>query len=114
MNMPVDRVRDILKIAQGAGFAETPIGGRTLIWAISFRMMTRPNRLRRLHSCCSRSSWSLKTLTPREKGAAAAVRHRDGHTRTLEEVGKGFNVTRERIRQIEAKGAAQAAHPSKS
>ncbi len=57
----------------------------------------------------------LKTLTPREE---KVLRLRfgidDGHTRTLEEVGKEFNVTRERIRQIEAKALRKLRHPSRS
>ena len=49
-----------------------------------------------------------------EEGPGAALGHRDGRTRTLEEVGKEFNVTRERIRQIEAKALRKLRHPSRS
>ena len=57
----------------------------------------------------------LRLLTPREERfCACASASRDGHTRTLEEVGKEFNVTRERIRQIEAKALRKLRHPSRS
>ena len=57
----------------------------------------------------------LKTLTPREeKVLRLRFGIEDGHTRTLEEVGKEFNVTRERIRQIEAKALRKLRHPSRS
>ena len=66
---------------------------------------------------CSRSSWSdvLNTLTPREeKVLRLRFGLEDGRSRTLEEVGKEFNVTRERIRQIEAKALRKLRHPSRS
>ena len=57
----------------------------------------------------------LKTLTPREeKVLSLRFGLEDGHSRTLEEVGQEFNVTRERIRQIEAKALRKLRHPSRS
>ena len=86
MDMPVDRVREILKISQEPVSLETPIGEE-----------------------------DLGTLTEREQ---KVLRLRfgldDGRARTLEEVGKEFNVTRERIRQIEAKALRKLRHPSRS
>ena len=119
MGMPVEKVREILKIAQEPVSLETPIGEEedSATWATSSPTRTHPSRARRQASRCSRSSsWSvLDTLTPREK-KVLELRFGivDGRTRTLEEVGKEFNVTRERIRQIEAKALRKLRHPSRS
>ena len=118
MNMPVDKVRDILKIAQEPVSLETPIGEEED--SPPRRLHPRRGRVRAERG----GSFSLlkeqlmevlDTLTPREK-KVLELRFGivDGRTRTLEEVGKEFNVTRERIRQIEAKALRKLRHPSRS
>ena len=101
MNMPVDRVREILKISQEPVSLETPIGEEEDSHLGDFIQ----DELVEV----------LGTLTEREQ---KVLRLRfgldDGRARTLEEVGKEFNVTRERIRQIEAKALRKLRHPSRS
>ena len=118
MGMPVDRVREILKISQEPVSLETPIGeeedshlgdfiqddnGPVPAEAASFTLLR------------EQLVEVLGTLTEREQ---KVLRLRfgldDGRARTLEEVGKEFNVTRERIRQIEAKALRKLRHPSRS
>ena len=72
----------------------------------------RPRRSR----CCRSSSWTCSPPSPRARRRSSSSRFgiEDGRPRTLEEVGKEFNVTRERIRQIEAKALRKLRHPSRS
>ena len=118
MNMPVERVREILKISQEPVSLETPIGeeedshlgdfiqdDNVPVPADAAAFTLLKEQLREV----------LSTLTEREQ---KVLRLRfgldDGRARTLEEVGKEFNVTRERIRQIEAKALRKLRHPSRS
>ena len=118
MNMPVDRVRDILKIAQEPVSLETPIGEEEdshLGDFIPDDDAPEPAEAASFMLLKEQLVEVLKTLTPREeKVLRLRFGIEDGHTRTLEEVGKEFNVTRERIRQIEAKALRKLRHPSRS
>ena len=106
MNMPVDKVREILKIAQEPVSLETPIGEEEDSHLGDFI----PDE-----AASEPSEAASGTLTPREeKVLKLRFGIEDGRTRTLEEVGKEFNVTRERIRQIEAKALRKLRHPSRS
>jgi RNA polymerase primary sigma factor len=118
MGMSVEKVREIMKIAQEPVSLETPIGEEedshlgdfipdddapVPADAASFTLLK------------EQLVDVLKTLTPREeKVLKLRFGLEDGRTRTLEEVGKEFNVTRERIRQIEAKALRKLRHPSRS
>lgn len=118
LDMPVEKVREILRVAQEPVSLETPIGEEedshlgdfipdddALAPADAASMLLLKEQL----------SEVLKTLTPREeKVLSLRFGLEDGHPRTLEEVGKEFNVTRERIRQIEAKALRKLRHPSRS
>lgn len=118
IDMPVDKVREILRVAQEPVSLETPIGEEedshlgdfipdddALAPADAASMLLLKEQLGDV----------LKTLTPREeKVLSLRFGLEDGHPRTLEEVGKEFNVTRERIRQIEAKALRKLRHPSRS
>ena len=118
LDMPVDKVREILRVAQEPVSLETPIGEEedshlgdfipdddALAPADAASMLLLKEQLGDV----------LKTLTPREeKVLSLRFGLEDGHPRTLEEVGKEFNVTRERIRQIEAKALRKLRHPSRS
>ena len=116
--MPVEKVREILRVAQEPVSLETPIGeeedshlgdfipdddAQAPVDAASMALMR------------EQLSEVLKTLTPRE-ARVLSLRYglEDGNPKTLEEVGKEFNVTRERIRQIEAKALRKLRHPSRS
>lgn len=118
LDMPVDKVREILRVAQEPVSLETPIGEEedshlgdfipdddALAPADAASMLLLKEQLEEV----------LKTLSDRE---AMVLKLRfgleDGHPRTLEEVGKTFDVTRERIRQIEAKALRKLRHPSRS
>ena len=118
MSMPVDRVRDILKIAQEPVSLETPIGEEEdshLGDFIPDDDAPEPAEAASFMLLKEQLVEVLKTLTPREeKVLRLRFGIEDGHTRTLEEVGKEFNVTRERIRQIEAKALRKLRHPSRS
>ncbi len=118
MDMPVDRVRDILKIAQEPVSLETPIGEEEdshLGDFIPDDDAPEPAEAASFMLLKEQLVEGLKTLTPREeKVLRLRFGIEDGHTRTLEEVGKEFNVTRERIRQIEAKALRKLRHPSRS
>ncbi len=118
MNMPVDRVRDILKIAQEPVSLETPIGEEEdshLGDFIPDDDAPEPAEAASFMLLKEQLVEVLGTLTPREeKVLRLRFGIEDGHTRTLEEVGKEFNVTRERIRQIEAKALRKLRHPSRS
>ena len=118
MNMPVERVREILKIAQEPVSLETPIGEEedsNLGDFIPDDDALEPAEAASFTLLKEQLVEVLKTLTPREeKVLRLRFGIEDGRTRTLEEVGKEFNVTRERIRQIEAKALRKLRHPSRS
>ena len=118
MNIPVEKVRDILKIAQEPVSLETPIGEEEdshLGDFIPDEDASEPSEAASFSLLKEQLMEVLDTLTPREK-KVLELRFGivDGRTRTLEEVGKEFNVTRERIRQIEAKALRKLRHPSRS
>ena len=118
MNMPVDKVREILKIAQEPVSLETPIGEEEdshLGDFIPDEDASEPSEAASFTLLKEQLVEVLSTLTPREeKGLKLRFGIEDGRTRTLEEVGKQFHVTRERIRQIEAKALRKLRHPSRS
>ena len=118
MNMPVERVREILKIAQEPVSLETPIGEEEdshLGDFIPDEDASEPAEAASFTLLKEQLVEVLSTLTPREeKVLKLRFGIEDGRTRTLEEVGKEFNVTRERIRQIEAKALRKLRHPSRS
>lgn len=118
MNMPVDRVREIQKISQEPVSLETPIGEEEdshLGDFIQDDNVPVPAEAAAFTLLKEQLLEVLNTLTDREQ---KVLRLRfgldDGRARTLEEVGKEFNVTRERIRQIEAKALRKLRHPSRS
>ena len=118
LNMPVDRVREIQKIAQDPVSLETPIGEEEdshLGDFIEDDRATTPSDSVAFTMLKEQLLGVLDTLTPREE-KVLRLRYGidDGKPRTLEEVGKEFNVTRERIRQIEAKALRKLRHPSRS
>ncbi len=118
MNMPAEKVREIMKLAQEPVSLETPIGEEEDSHLGDFipddeapapaEMASYTLLKEQLHDV-------LHTLTPREE-EVLKLRFglEDGRTRTLEEVGLEFNITRERIRQIEAKALRKLRHPSRS
>ncbi|MCB7514392.1 RNA polymerase sigma factor RpoD [bacterium 210917-SL.2.15] len=118
MNMPVDKVREILKIAQEPVSLETPIGEEEdshLGDFIPDEDASEPSEAASFTLLKEQLVDVLSTLTPREeKVLKLRFGIEDGRSRTLEEVGKEFNVTRERIRQIEAKALRKLRHPSRS
>ncbi|NCB04352.1 MAG: RNA polymerase sigma factor RpoD [Clostridia bacterium] len=118
MGMPVQKVRDIIKIAQEPVSLETPIGEEEdshLGDFIPDDDAPEPAEVASFMLLKEQLVEVLKTLTPREeKVLRLRFGIEDGRTRTLEEVGKEFNVTRERIRQIEAKALRKLRHPSRS
>ena len=118
MSMPVDKVREILKIAQEPVSLETPIGEEEdshLGDFIPDEDASEPSEAASFTLLKEQLVDVLSTLTPREeKVLKLRFGIEDGRTRTLEEVGKEFNVTRERIRQIEAKALRKLRHPSRS
>jgi len=118
MGMPVERVREILKIAQEPVSLETPIGEEEdshLGDFIPDEDASEPAEAASFTLLKEQLVEVLATLTPREeKVLKLRFGIEDGRTRTLEEVGKEFNVTRERIRQIEAKALRKLRHPSRS
>jgi len=118
MGMPVEKVREILKIAQEPVSLETPIGEEEdshLGDFIPDEDASEPAEAASFTLLKEQLSGVLKTLTPREeKVLRLRFGIEDGRTRTLEEVGREFNVTRERIRQIEAKALRKLRHPSRS
>ena len=115
MNIPVEKVRDILKIAQEPVSLETPIGEEEdshLGDFIPDEDASEPSEAASFSLLKEQLMSVLATLTPREeKVLRLRFGIEDGRTRTLEEVGKEFNVTRERIRQIEAKAQAPPPQP---
>ncbi|RNC29869.1 MAG: RNA polymerase sigma factor SigA [Candidatus Dichloromethanomonas elyunquensis] len=118
MDIPEERVREILKIAQEPVSLETPIGEEEdshLGDFIPDEDAPAPSEAASFILLKEQLEEVLETLTPREE---KVLRLRfgldDGRTRTLEEVGQEFGVTRERIRQIEAKALRKLRHPSRS
>jgi RNA polymerase primary sigma factor len=118
MNMPVEKVREIMKISQEPVSLETPIGEEEdshLGDFIPDDDAPAPSEAAAYTLLKEQLIDVLDTLTPREE---KVLRLRfgldDGRARTLEEVGKEFQVTRERIRQIEAKALRKLRHPSRS
>ncbi len=118
LNMPVEKVREISKISQEPVSLETPIGEEEdshLGDFIPDDDAPAPSEAASFVLLKEQLGTVLNTLTPRE---AKVLRLRfgldDGRARTLEEVGKEFEVTRERIRQIEAKALRKLRHPSRS
>lgn len=118
MNMPVERVREILKISQEPVSLETPIGEEEdshLGDFIQDDNVPVPADAAAFTLLKEQLGEVLGTLTEREqKVLTLRFGLQDGRARTLEEVGKEFNVTRERIRQIEAKALRKLRHPSRS
>ena len=118
MSMPVEKVREILKIAQEPVSLETPIGEEEdshLGDFIPDEDASEPSEAASFTLLKEQLVEVLGTLTKREeKVLKLRFGIEDGRTRTLEEVGKEFNVTRERIRQIEAKALRKLRHPSRS
>ena len=117
MNMPVERVREILKISQEPVSLETPIGEEEdshLGDFIQDDNVPVPADAAAFTLLKEQLEEVLGTLTEREqKVLTLRFGLEDGRARTLEEVGKEFNVTRERIRQIEAKALRKLRHPSR-
>ena len=118
LDMPVDRVREILKISQEPVSLETPIGEEEdshLGDFIQDDNVPVPADAAAFTLLKEQLEEVLGTLTEREqKVLTLRFGLEDGRARTLEEVGKEFNVTRERIRQIEAKALRKLRHPSRS
>ena len=118
MKMPVERVREILKISQEPVSLETPIGEEEdshLGDFIKDDNVPVPAEAATFTLLKEQLEEVLETLTEREqKVLTLRFGLEDGRARTLEEVGKEFNVTRERIRQIEAKALRKLRHPSRS
>ena len=118
MNMPVERVREILKISQEPVSLETPIGEEEdshLGDFIQDDNLPVPADASAFTLLKEQLEEVLGTLTEREqKVLTLRFGLEDGRARTLEEVGREFNVTRERIRQIEAKALRKLRHPSRS
>ncbi len=118
MGLPVDRVREILKISQEPVSLETPIGEEEdshLGDFIQDDNVPVPAEAAAFTLLKEQLSEVLETLTEREqKVLELRFGLKDGRARTLEEVGKEFCVTRERIRQIEAKALRKLRHPSRS
>jgi len=118
MDMPVDKVRKVLKIAKEPIFLETPVGEEEdshLGDFIEDKKVINPAEAIVNLNLAEQTRRVLSTLTPREE---KVLRMRFGigeeSDHTLEEVGQDFNVTRERIRQIEAKALRKLRHPSRS
>ncbi len=118
IDMPVDKVREIMRVAQEPVSLETPIGEEEdshLGDFIPDNEAPAPADAASHTMLREQLSDVLSTLTPREeKVLRLRFGLEDGRSRTLEEVGKEFNVTRERIRQIEAKALRKLRHPSRS
>ena len=118
IDMPVEKVREIMRVAQEPVSLETPIGEEEdshLGDFIPDNEAPAPADAASHTMLREQLSDVLSTLTPREeKVLRLRFGLEDGRSRTLEEVGKEFNVTRERIRQIEAKALRKLRHPSRS
>ncbi len=118
MNLPIEKVREILKVSADPISLDTPIGEEDdshLGDFISDESMMGPEDAASYSILRDQITKLLDTLTDREQ-RVLILRFglKDGRSRTLEEVGKEFNVTRERIRQIEAKALRKLRHPSRA
>ncbi len=118
MGLPIEKVREILKVSADPISLDTPIGEEDdshLGDFIKDESIIGPEEAASYAVLQDQISKLLDTLTEREQ-RVLVLRFglKDGRTRTLEEVGKEFNVTRERIRQIEAKALRKLRHPSRS
>jgi len=118
MGISAEKVREIVKVSQDPVSLETPIGEEEdshLGDFVEDKEATSPSDAASLTMLRTEVEDILDTLTPRER-RVLQLRFGliDGHQRTLEEVGKRFGVTRERIRQIEAKALRKLRHPSRS
>ncbi len=118
MNLPIDKIREILKVSADPISLDTPIGEEDdshLGDFIKDDSIIGPEDAAAYSVLQDQISKLLDTLTEREQ-RVLILRFglKDGRTRTLEEVGKEFNVTRERIRQIEAKALRKLRHPSRA
>ena len=118
LDMPAEKVRDIMRVSQEPVSLETPIGEEEdshLGDFIPDEEALAPAEAASQSMLKKEIALALSTLTPREaKVLTLRFGLEDGHQRTLEEVGKEFNVTRERIRQIEAKALRKLRHPNRS
>ena len=118
LEMPVEKVREILKVAQEPISLETPVGEEdesNLGNFIPDDDAPSPSEQAADTLLREHIEEVMQTLTPREaKVLKLRFGLEDGRMRTLEEVGKEFDVTRERIRQIEAKALRKLRHPSRS
>ena len=118
LEMPVEKVREIMRVAQEPVSLETPIGEEEdshLGDFIPDEDAPAPSDVASHTMLKEQLAEVLSTLTPREeKVLRLRFGLEDGRSRTLEEVGKEYNVTRERIRQIEAKALRKLRHPSRS
>ncbi len=118
LDMSVEKVREIMRVAQEPVSLETPIGEEEdshLGDFIPDEEALAPADAASQALLKEEIAAALSTLTPREaKVLSLRFGLEDGHPRTLEEVGKEFNVTRERIRQIEAKALRKLRHPNRS
>jgi RNA polymerase primary sigma factor len=117
LNTTEEKVRDILRVAQKPISLEKPIGNDKDSQFQDFqenKKVPNPESETLYYLSCDKIDKILDTLSEREK-AVIKLRYglEDGHSRTLEEVGKKFNVTRERIRQIEMKAIKKLKHPSR-
>jgi RNA polymerase primary sigma factor len=118
LDLPVNKVRKVLRIAQEPISLETPVGEEEESHLGDFivdRRVTSPSEAVINLNLCEQTAEVLKTLSPREeKIIKMRFGLQDGSEHTLEEVGQHFAVTRERIRQIEAKALRKLRHPSRS
>ena len=118
LDMPAEKVREILRVSQEPVSLETPIGEEEdshLGDFIPDDDALAPADAASMSLLKEQLDEVLKTLTPREaKVLSLRFGLKDGNPKTLEDVGKEFNVTRERIRQIEAKALRKLRHPSRS
>ena len=115
MKLPVDRVRAVLKMSQQPISLQSPVGDSEDTHFGDFiedKSAENPSEMTAYSLLKERLQNVLSTLTPRER-EVLTLRFglNDGYSRTLEEVGKKFHVTRERIRQIEAKALRKMRHP---
>lgn len=117
MNMPVERIRAVYKMAQQPISLQTPVGDDEETRFGDFiedKSAENPSQVAAYGMLRERLREVLKTLTEREQQVLAyRFGLNDGYPRTLEEVGKEFSVTRERIRQIEAKALRKLRHPTR-